>query len=504
MRQLNRRRKVGGFFVAFAVASSPLLPITAAQAGTASADDVLADVVVQSENNASSYDRDLFAHWSDIDGDGCDTRAEVLMRDTRVPVTYTSTNGCTVSTGDWLSMYDGHPWTAASDVDIDHLVPLAEAWESGASSWTAAQREAYANDLTFAGALVVMTDNLNQSKGARDAAEWLPPQEQCTYLSDWLVTKWRWNLTMDPVEAQVLENKLVTDCGNPSLALPSQAGTSSPIVPASNPTTPTYQQLFSDVPASHNFFASVGWLAASGVTGGFGDGTFRPNAPVTRGQFAAFLFRYSNPGERGPACTRQWFSDVPKSSSFCGYITWLAGTGISAGYADGTFRSSAPISRGEIAAMLQRYRATAAPARATCDSRRFTDVRVAFCGSITWLADTNITGGYGDGSFRPNLSVNRGQFAAFLDRYNRIFEPSNPPIVVSPPPEPKPTPTPKPTPPPKPTKPSNPGNSKNCSDFSTWSSAQSWFNKYYPYYGDVAGLDRDGDRIACETLPGAP
>jgi hypothetical protein len=61
-----------------------------------------------------------------------------------------------------------------------------------------------------------------------------------------------------------------------------------------------------------------------------------------------------------------------------------------------------------------------------------------------------------------------------------------------------------PPPPPPSSPPTNPGNSRNCGDFATWRAAQDWFNRYYPYYGDVAQLDADGDRIACETLPGAP
>jgi hypothetical protein len=60
------------------------------------------------------------------------------------------------------------------------------------------------------------------------------------------------------------------------------------------------------------------------------------------------------------------------------------------------------------------------------------------------------------------------------------------------------------TPSPSPTPPANPGNSKNCGDFSTWRAAQDWFDTYFRYYGDVARLDSDGDRIVCETLPGAP
>lgn len=496
--QLHRSavaRALIGLMAAASLVVGLIVPVDDAHAATARASTVISQLVVQPESTSPAYDRDAFKHWIDADRDGCNTRAEVLKRDSVVTVTYSS--GCTVATGSWVSKYDGKRHTVAGDMDIDHLVPLQEAWHSGASRWTAAQREAFANDLTFGGALVPMTASLNRSKGAKEPREWTPPAQRCDYLTDWMLTKWRWNLTVDEAEAADLSARLVGSCGNPSVTLPPKAD----VLPPTSNTTTNSTQRFSDVPPSHNFAASIAWLASSGVTGGFGDGTFRPNDPVTRGQFAAFLYRYSNPGQTAPKCARQWFTDIPTSSPFCGYITWLAGTGITAGYADATYRGSAPISRAEMAAMLQRYRAAEAPTSSACNPNRFSDVRVAHCGAITWLASSGVTGGYGDGTFRPSVSVNRGQFAAFLDRFDTRYGPSDPPTVVTTPPKPPAKPKP-PAPSPKP--PANPGDTKNCSDFKTWAEAQAWYEKYFPYYGDVAKLDRDGDGIACESLPGAP
>ncbi len=70
----------------------------------------------------------------------------------------------------WYSPYDGATWTAASDVDIDHMVPLAEAWASGAWAWTTSQRQTYANDLGGP-ELWAVTDSVSQSKGDKDPAE---------------------------------------------------------------------------------------------------------------------------------------------------------------------------------------------------------------------------------------------------------------------------------------------------------------------------------------------
>ena len=137
----------------------------------------------------TGYDRALFPQWIDEDGDGCDTRAEVLKMESAVPVTVTS--GCTVVTGQWTSPYDGLVSTNASDVNIDHTVPLGEAWASGANAWTAAQRQQYANELSFPYELIAVTKNVNESKGDRDPATWLPPDSsyRCRYVQNWIQVK---------------------------------------------------------------------------------------------------------------------------------------------------------------------------------------------------------------------------------------------------------------------------------------------------------------------------
>ena len=148
----------------------------------------------------TGYSRDLFNLWIDADGDGCNTRYEVLIAEAVTAPTVGS--GCSLSGGRWYSYYDGAYWTATSDLDIDHMVPLAEAWDSGARNWTAAQREAYANDLGDPRPLVAVTDNVNQSKSDQDPAEWMPSLSgvYCRYITDWVATKTRWGLTVDSAE----------------------------------------------------------------------------------------------------------------------------------------------------------------------------------------------------------------------------------------------------------------------------------------------------------------
>ncbi|MEW1693433.1 HNH endonuclease family protein [Streptomyces sp. NPDC091265] len=116
--------------------------------------------------------------------------------------------------GEWYSYYDGVTLTAPGGLDIDHMVPLAEAWDSGASQWTAALREAYANDLGSERSLVAVTAKSNRSKSDQDPSTWLPPlaDARCTYAADWVSTKLRWGLTADQPEAAAL-TELAETCG---------------------------------------------------------------------------------------------------------------------------------------------------------------------------------------------------------------------------------------------------------------------------------------------------
>jgi hypothetical protein len=86
-----------------------------------------------------------------------------------------TSSACAATSGNWYSPYDGATWTAASDVDIDIdiVVPLAEAWRSGASTCTTSRRQSFANDLTRP-QLIAVTDNVNQSKGDKDPSAWQP------------------------------------------------------------------------------------------------------------------------------------------------------------------------------------------------------------------------------------------------------------------------------------------------------------------------------------------
>lgn len=161
----------------------------------------------------TGYERSKFRHWVDADGDGCSTRFEVLDVESETSVTCGNLSG-----GRWFSYYDRVSWTDPSRIDIDHMVPLAEAWDSGARSWTAAQRQSYANDLGDHRTLVGVTDSVNSAKGDQDLAEWKPTYDKCRYLREYVAVKIRWRLTVNSGEKTAMQN-LAAGCSNVTITV---------------------------------------------------------------------------------------------------------------------------------------------------------------------------------------------------------------------------------------------------------------------------------------------
>lgn len=154
------------------------------------------------QDKTDGYDRSFFKHWIDANKNGCDTRAEVLISEAVVKPKIDKK--CKLTGGKWISAYDGKTLTDASKLDVDHLVPLAEAWRSGAWAWTAKQRQDYANDLSDSRALIAVTLTSNRSKSDKDISEWLPKLDTCTYIKNWVAIKIRYSLTYDDKEAATL------------------------------------------------------------------------------------------------------------------------------------------------------------------------------------------------------------------------------------------------------------------------------------------------------------
>ncbi|MEH0985447.1 GmrSD restriction endonuclease domain-containing protein [Micromonospora sp. CPCC 205556] len=212
-RGLRRSRAVATAIATLAgawVVSVGTTPATATPPGIpskATAQSQLNALIVAAQGSTTGYSRDLFPHWITVSG-SCNTREQALKRDGTSVVVDSS---CAAISGRWYSPYDGATWYAASDVDIDQVVPLAEAWRSGASSWTTNRRQSFANDLTRP-QLIAVTDNVNQAKGDQDPSTWQPPLSsyRCTYSKMWITVKYSWGLTLQSSEKSALQSMLNT------------------------------------------------------------------------------------------------------------------------------------------------------------------------------------------------------------------------------------------------------------------------------------------------------
>ena len=154
-----------------------------------------------------SYIRKLYGEWTDEDGNCRNTRHEVLIAESTRPVTLDKKR-CRVLSGQWEDTYTGRILQDPHQVDIDHFIPLAEVHRSGGHSWTEAQRNRYTNDLSNADTLIAVSASANRSKGAKDPAHWMPPNQafQCKYLKTWVELKRYWRLSSDVVETRFLAN----------------------------------------------------------------------------------------------------------------------------------------------------------------------------------------------------------------------------------------------------------------------------------------------------------
>ncbi|MFZ9931089.1 MAG: GmrSD restriction endonuclease domain-containing protein [Ilumatobacteraceae bacterium] len=196
--------------VSSSVASSPVpVPTTTPATMLPTTTQLLDPVGLRIEaEHPDGYNRDLFRHWIDADGDGCDTRKEVLIAESLDPVQTGSQ--CAILSGRWYSIYDNTETTDSSRFDIDHVVALKEAWDSGAWNWTADQRRDFANDLSQSYFLIAVSASSNRSKSDRDPAEWMPTNTsyRCEYVRIWVQVKRAWNLSVDQAENDAIRNTL--------------------------------------------------------------------------------------------------------------------------------------------------------------------------------------------------------------------------------------------------------------------------------------------------------
>ncbi len=574
---------------------------TPARADTVSASTLTALLSERPDNTTAVYDRDLFQHWIDADSNGCDTRAEVLIAESLTDVTLGA--GCSISGGEWFSTYDSATWFDPSDIDIDHVVPLADAWRSGAWAWTDTQRRDFANDLEVAYALIGVTDNVNQSKGDRDPAQWMPPEAtyHCQYVIDWALIKYRWSLAVDSAEMAKLTLELSGECGATAVTLPAIAlappdgesgiefdpgvtrleGASryETAIAVSQRYAPGVPVAF--VATGANFPDALSGAAAAALLGG----PLLLTTPNSLPAAVALELNRLNPTaiyvlgsvrvvSQGVEDTLSGIAPVTRLSGASRYETGLSVVNevfsssehvfIATGrnFPDALAATGAAGSLGAPVVLVDGTQPTV-PQSVMDSLNRMGVSQVSIAGSATVVSNgirtQLINAGYtvnrfgGASRYETTALINNAFFALGSSDTAFLATGSNFPdalagaalaglisapmyittkscaptaihdsredlgatrtvvlgrsIVVSdnaalnvecaaPPPPPPPPPPPGP--------PANPGDTKNCSDFATWSAAQAWYLKYFPYYGDIARLDADDDGIACEGLPGAP
>lgn len=222
-------------------ASDSAVTVPIGQSGTSqSLIDQLSQINITDEHDQSGYDRDDWPHWVDLNESGCDTRKDVLRQQLIATDATASADDCAISTGLWYSSYDDTFVTVASDLEIDHIVALREAFESGAFSWDKQTRRDFANDTRN---LVAITRSANRSKSDNDVADWRPPEHAWCAVSTRIIdVKFRYALSVDRDEHGALLEMIAT-CDSPT-----QRDLGEPASLPTSTTTPSRQS--SDSPAT--------------------------------------------------------------------------------------------------------------------------------------------------------------------------------------------------------------------------------------------------------------
>jgi hypothetical protein len=142
-----------------------------------------------------SYNRGDWRHWIDEDGDCQNTRAEILIRDNTGMLKFKKSKFCLVTAGRWICPYTSNIYTRASDIDIDHIIPLAYAHRAGASGWSWAKKRQFANDPLN---LLAVGDSINRKKGSKGVEKWMPPNKgfHKKYKKLWLLIRQKYKLTI--------------------------------------------------------------------------------------------------------------------------------------------------------------------------------------------------------------------------------------------------------------------------------------------------------------------
>ena len=188
------------------------VPTTTTTTTTASSASYPQLVIREVSTSIPIYDRDDWSHWSDDDGDCQNIRHEVLQDETFEAVTFTTSSNCYVDTGKWYGVYTATYYYSASELDVDHFVPLKNAHDSGGYEWSLTKKKEYANYLEDSDHLIAVQSGANRSKGARGPEDWKPENTEywCQYAYDWIRIKDTWGLTATQAEWNALVSMIDT------------------------------------------------------------------------------------------------------------------------------------------------------------------------------------------------------------------------------------------------------------------------------------------------------
>ena len=213
---------------------------------------LLRSLVVAADVDPGGYDRERFNYpQGGTDTAGCSTRSRVLIQDSTIEPAQVASPGCKVLAGRWIDPYTGVTYTSPAEVSIDHVVPLKEAWRSGAAAWPTERLVAFANDVTLRDALAAVEGSGNEEKGDKDPARWRPPDRARwgTYATGWVTVKASWGLTIDIAEKAALEAMLASSPTSPTTsqadgAVPPPPPTDSVAAPATTTSSPSSTSVY--------------------------------------------------------------------------------------------------------------------------------------------------------------------------------------------------------------------------------------------------------------------
>ena len=449
-------------------------------------------------------------HWIDSDDDCQNTRHEVLISEATVAIEFKGREQCEVATGSWTDLYTREVLTNPGDLDIDHMVPLVNAHKSGGHAWDQKRKREYANDLTYAGHLIAVSASANRSKGGKGPDEWRPPNTDywCQYALDWVTIKWEWELTATESEASALREMLdtcetrtfiqtirredvaeetptPTATSLPQVAPPTETPTPiSPLPTASLTETPTQVPVLTPTPTpmsvdfpkplpDHNCSDFYTWSEAQAFfesQGGpgsdphqldrDGDGIACQTLPGAPGSFIT-----PEPSHTHTALLTTTCSDFNTWDKAKAFFVSHGGPELDP-YSLDTDGNGIPC-QSLIGAPTPTPTITPTPIpiqdRDCSDFDTWQEAQSFFVSEGGPDSDQHHLDRDGDGVACQSL-------------------PGAPNSTSG----------------------SNATDSRNCSDFDTWSEAQSFFESEGGPASDPHRLDRDGDGIACQSLPGAP